>query len=139
MSKRRHNCWRQRRGLTLIEVLAGLALMGGVFAAMLIAHGRFMRQRERAQKREAAIEATDRLLQRWWSEDRPWPVHDTGELAKTNGLRWQIEPRSGGAWGSGGSGGSGGAGGSGARKARLQPLVLTVTDPQADEGNRSRL
>ena len=61
----------QQRGLTLIEVLASLALLGALFTGVLIGKSRLTQQWSASQARLAAIERAGELLDRW---------HANGEL-----------------------------------------------------------
>lgn len=54
------------RGMTLIEVVAGLALMGTLVAAMLTAKSRFNGQYQHAQRVLASVDALDKLLAEQW-------------------------------------------------------------------------
>ncbi|MEM9417622.1 MAG: type II secretion system protein [Planctomycetota bacterium] len=45
----------RRRGLTLIEVVAALALMAGVLTAALVARSRLVEQAQRAELRQEAV------------------------------------------------------------------------------------
>jgi len=51
--------------VTLVEVLAGLLLLGTVLASALIARGRFLRQWAEADQRLAAARAADAMLATW--------------------------------------------------------------------------
>src|SRR3954463_9256722 len=55
----------ERRGVTLVEVLAGLVLLGTVLASVMIARGRFLRQWAQAEQRLAAVRAADLMVSRW--------------------------------------------------------------------------
>jgi len=75
--------------MTLIEVLGGLALLGSVFAAILIAHGRLTQQYDRARRQQQAIAAADWLLLRWHEADIRLTRPDSGQFTNQAGLRWQ--------------------------------------------------
>ena len=53
--------------MTLIEVLAGLVVLGTVLASVTIARGRFMRQTARAQQKIEASRAVDEMLSSWFA------------------------------------------------------------------------
>lgn len=57
-----------RTGLTLIEVVAGLALMGTLLVAVLLGASSHLRQLRTARQKTSAIESLDRLLP-FWSRD----------------------------------------------------------------------
>ncbi len=77
-----NNCY--RHGLTLIEVVAGLALMGTLLATMLTAKGRFTQQRHYAQRVLAAVDAADTMLAARW--DKAGAAGGTDGWASTDGV-----------------------------------------------------
>ena len=64
---------RSYRGLTLIEVLAGLAILGTLLSGVVMASVRLQRQRALAYEKLQAVEATDALLETWFSPSSPSP------------------------------------------------------------------
>jgi prepilin-type N-terminal cleavage/methylation domain-containing protein len=56
---------RRRRGLTLIEVVAALVLLGTILFSVTIARGRFMRQWADAERQLQATRAADALMTDW--------------------------------------------------------------------------
>ena len=78
------------RALTLVEVLGGLALLGSVLAAMLVAHGRLTRQHGQAIEHRRAVAATDRMLKRWWQDLEKLPRRGSGRLEGTDQLHWRT-------------------------------------------------
>lgn len=95
--------WRGAEALTLIEILASLALLGSLLAAMLLARGQMAHQWRAAQEKLEAVEAADRLLEDWWVSGPVGvsgvagvagvPRHDQGEIKDTD-LHWRTEPLS---------------------------------------------
>lgn len=79
---------RQALGLTLIEVIAGLALLGTLLVAILLAKGRYARQWTLANRRVEAATAADALLSRWWTDIESFPRDDSGRL--DGHLRWRT-------------------------------------------------
>ena len=79
-----------RRGLTLVEVLAGLALLGTLLASLLVAHGAQTRQARRAADRRAAAEALDALLHRWHADRERLPPAPAGPLSADGRLAWRA-------------------------------------------------
>ena len=85
------------RAMTLIEVLAALALIGVLLAGMLVAQGRYARQQVLAEQKIEAVAIADRLLREWLREPddddeadhEPMPHAGSGEIASTRGLDWQ--------------------------------------------------
>jgi prepilin-type N-terminal cleavage/methylation domain-containing protein len=82
------NC--SRRGLTLIEVIAGLALMGILLAGMLNAKSRFTRQHQHAQRVLIAVDALDRLLIKHWSELGAIEADERGEFEGRPDMFWKA-------------------------------------------------
>jgi prepilin-type N-terminal cleavage/methylation domain-containing protein len=81
---------RSRRGLTLIEVVAGLALMATLLAATLTLKSRFARQRVAADQKRRATAAADALLTTWWTDPLHWPVRAAGRVPNDPDLSWQT-------------------------------------------------
>lgn len=79
-----------RRGVSLIEVLAGSALVGIVLVGAVLAHVRLERQRAMLLRKEAAILAADRMLSDWWKTPDAIPRRGHGPLSN-DGLSWQVE------------------------------------------------
>ena len=80
----------KKNGLTLIEVIAAIALLGALLSATLVAVGRHTRQVRQAQDRIEALEAADRLLSGWF-------LQQGGELDALEGVvpghadwRWSV-------------------------------------------------
>ena len=87
-----------KRGLTLIEVMASLALMGSLLAALVMSHGRHRKQVRLAEKRIVALEIADRLLTQWTATWEPMrhgqggslPTSPTPYLAGTGAGRSRV-------------------------------------------------
>ena len=58
----RRNYSRKNSGLTLVEVIFSLALVGTLLVTLMVAHRRCAQQTEVAKKQLVAIEELDRLL-----------------------------------------------------------------------------
>ena len=89
------NCSPRRRsaaGLTLIEVVAGLALLATILASLLYARVRFARNLSIADARLQAVAAADALLTDWTASGRPIPPSGAGAIAGRPLLRWQTQP-----------------------------------------------
>lgn len=54
-----------RRGLTLVEVIAALAILAAVLSGIVVARARLTRQWEMSRKRIAAVEAANTMLAGW--------------------------------------------------------------------------
>jgi len=82
-----------RPGLTLIEVLAALAILGGVLVAMLSTKTHALRQQSKSRQALAAAVVLDELVSTWVD-------HETGRLIvpeETGGeigdrWRWSLSP-----------------------------------------------
>ena len=79
-----------RRGATLLELVAGLALLGGILVALLVARGRHLRQWELSQRRLEAITAADALLTQWWQKPEEFPRNATGRIPSERPLTWHT-------------------------------------------------
>jgi type II secretory pathway pseudopilin PulG len=55
--------------MTLIEVLAGLVVLGTLLVAVAVARARFIRQWSEADRRLRATRATDAMLATWFTGD----------------------------------------------------------------------
>lgn len=91
MNRSSHPFSRSCRGATLIEVLAGLVLLGTILSSALVARGRFMRQWRVADEKLTAVAAADRMLGQWLSEPPgAAPVPGEGAFAQSPELRWRT-------------------------------------------------
>ena len=80
-----------RRGTTLIELLAGLVVLGVLLVAVGMARARFMRQSAEAEQRLADVRAADALLSRWLDGPSPQvPLHDQGRLDGSADRIWRT-------------------------------------------------
>lgn len=80
-----------RRGLTLIEIMAGLAILGSLLVALLLARGRCQRQWDLANRRLEAIAAAEALLAQWWQDPALLPRSAAGTLAEPSTLAWRTQ------------------------------------------------
>jgi prepilin-type N-terminal cleavage/methylation domain-containing protein len=83
---------RAPRGLTLVEVVAGLALLSTLLVAVLTTKARVTRQWSHAQRKLQAAAAADRLLVEWWPRRDVFPRQSSGRLSGDSGLRWRTTP-----------------------------------------------
>ncbi len=68
--------------MTLVEVIAGLVVLGTLLAAVTVARGRFLRQWAEADRRLQATRAVDALLSEWLSgSPQAVPIRSQGLLA----------------------------------------------------------
>jgi hypothetical protein len=66
--------------VTLVEAVAGLALLATLLAGLLLAKGRYTRQAALAERRLQAVAAADALLARWWREPARFPRVASGAV-----------------------------------------------------------
>ena len=81
----------RRRGATLIEVLAGLVVLGVLVTSVTLARARMARQWAEAERRLAAARALDAMVAGWF--DGPGeaiPTAGAGELAGAAGCTWRT-------------------------------------------------
>lgn len=78
------------RGMTLVEVVCGLALLGTLLVLLLLTKAALVRQRRGADERLAAVEACDRLLNQWNADGLSIPRNGNGAIGTE--LRWHSEP-----------------------------------------------
>jgi hypothetical protein len=77
--------------MTLIEVLAGLVVLGTLLAAVTVARGRFLRQWSEADRRVQATRAVDALLSAWLSAPaEAVPLDAQGPLDGVPGHVWRT-------------------------------------------------
>lgn len=99
MTNKQKISWRSwnRHGLTLIEVLAALALLAILLAGVLSTKTDAERQWSRADQRLQAIAATDALLTQWMTpsdddeESSGLPIDESGPLPGSGNLVWQTQ------------------------------------------------
>ncbi|MBX2851120.1 MAG: type II secretion system GspH family protein [Phycisphaeraceae bacterium] len=78
------------RGLTLIEVVAAIAILGTLLVGVVLAKSRLTRQSGAAQDTMQAVRLSDSLLANWWSQPEGVPVGSAGVLSESDALRWQT-------------------------------------------------
>ncbi len=78
--------------MTLIEVLAALALLAAVLMGILTARSRATLQWNRANERIRATEAADRLLSSWWQAPATLPRSGEGTVPDDARLHWRTRP-----------------------------------------------
>jgi type II secretory pathway pseudopilin PulG len=80
-----------RRGATLIEVLAGLVILGTLLVSVTMARGRFLRQWAEADRRIVAARETDQLIEAWLSESsRDVPISSQGATDDSDHHPWRT-------------------------------------------------
>ncbi len=76
-------------GFTLVEVLAGLALLGTLMATAMLVKARYTRQMAMSNRRLEAVAATDAMLQAWWAK-KTLPHTGSGDVPGDLGLTWRT-------------------------------------------------
>ena len=80
-----------RRGTTLIEVLAGLVVLGTLLTSVAMARGRFLRTWADADKRLRAAKAADVMLEKWLAgPSDAISVPASGSLDGSPGCTWRT-------------------------------------------------
>jgi type II secretory pathway component PulJ len=78
--------------MTLIEVLAGLALLATLLVGVVLASVRQAQQIRAAQRRLLAITALERAIPRWLERAEGFPVGERGRFAEVTNLEWETRP-----------------------------------------------
>jgi len=76
--------------MTLIEVLAGMVILGTVLTSVAIARGRFLRQWRDAEQKLVAGRAVDELIGGWMNGSGAPPVPGEGTLGEMPGYVWRT-------------------------------------------------
>jgi hypothetical protein len=79
-----------RRGLTLVEVIAGLVLLATLLTSVLAAFKTQAGQIRAARDRLKASELAEGLLGDWMARDQLPPVGTQKPLANTDGWMWRV-------------------------------------------------
>src|SRR5437016_4406954 len=80
-----------RAAMTLIEIVAGLVILGTILASLAIARGRFARQWADADRRLAAARSLDALIAQWMDASPPQvPLNRQGTLGDNTKLIWRT-------------------------------------------------
>ena len=77
-------------GLTLLEVVAALAIMGTILAGVVMAKSRHTRQLALAQRQAVAVRAADELISAWWTASRGVPIGLSGTTPTAENLAWET-------------------------------------------------
>lgn len=88
--KRHFAQWPVRRGLTLVEVLASLAILGLLIGSVLVARARHVHQWALSQQKARAVAAADLLLAAWWSNPASLPSEGSGGLPGMPQALWNT-------------------------------------------------
>src|SRR5262245_60433550 len=81
----------RRGGVTLIEVVLGLVILGTIVASIAVARGRAMRQYAAAELQLRAARVADALISTWLDgPPQAIPLRDSGPLADLPGCVWRT-------------------------------------------------
>ena len=78
------------RGLSLIEVMLGMAILGLFLTSIFIAQARLIRQSVIAKNKANVITAVDALLASWTLDWQNLPAEDTGTFPGHDQWQWQT-------------------------------------------------
>lgn len=90
MSRVSSRRYRHSHGLTLVEVVAGLALLASLAVGVLLSIGAHRIQTQQAHNRLAAADLADQLLAGWYSSSRGIPRYNSGLLSADGNWFWQT-------------------------------------------------
>lgn len=79
-----------RHGLTLIEIVAGIALLATLLVSTLAAFRAHAAQVRTAKDRLAAIQIADELLAAWMNAGTLPSIGESEHLPDTKGWKWRI-------------------------------------------------
>lgn len=79
-----------RPAFTLVEVIAGIALLGTLLAGLMLSFSAHVRQYKAARLRIQAIEKLDRQLELWYADDGTLPMDSEGSLSSQPPLTWRT-------------------------------------------------
>lgn len=77
-------------GLTLIEVVTGLAILGTILAAVVLAKAKQTRQLALANQKLEAVAATDQMLCAWWLAPDTIARSGSGTVPGQSNLSWET-------------------------------------------------
>ncbi len=80
----------RRGGLTLIEVVAAIAILGTLLVVIVLAKSRHTRQLGQARQVAAAAAAADELIAGWWVRGPQIPINDSGRIEGHEHLIWRT-------------------------------------------------
>lgn len=81
-----------RSGLSLIEVVAGIALLSTLLVSSMLAWTTHRAQIRRAQLQIEAVQLADLQLSLWYAERGGLPQQTEGPLLNHATLTWKLEP-----------------------------------------------
>jgi len=77
--------------MTLVEVVAGIAVLGTLLVAVLMTEAACKRQSAAAAIRLKGLRAADAMLEAWWASEEGIPVNDRGIVpAELGEFTWRT-------------------------------------------------
>jgi len=80
---------RKRQGVTLIEVVAGLVMVGSLLTVMIITAGRFEKNRAKALQKLQAVRIADSLMTDFFASGFP-TIGSEGFVPGSSQLHWKV-------------------------------------------------
>ena len=80
------------RGMTLIEVVAGLAILASMLTAIFSVKSRVTRQTRITERRREATAVADALLASWWQNKNTFPRSESGPVEGGQNFIWRTQP-----------------------------------------------
>ncbi len=91
MRSRSGKSWRWRApGVTLVETIAGTALLGTLLVSIVVAKGRLAVQSRRSENRIRACAVLNDLLEHRWGDPNELRGNESGEAPGHKGWRWRT-------------------------------------------------
>ncbi|MFO8014769.1 MAG: type II secretion system protein [Phycisphaerae bacterium] len=92
MKRKSTICFRRSpaAGLTLVEVVAAVAILGVILVGVVLAKSRHTHQMALAERQQVAVRAADALLAEWWKSVDGVPVGKWGVLEDEPSLVWET-------------------------------------------------
>lgn len=82
------------RGLTLVEVVVGVVILGTLLVGITVASSRMMLKTHLTSLRIEAYDTADKMLAIWWSEGfQKMPRDDSGAIENKENWRWRTSSR----------------------------------------------
>ena len=81
-----------RNALTLVEVVASIALISAILVGMLMAHARHQRQIKLAKDIKLAAQLADKKLADWFLDETPIHAGGSGEFSDNVNFFWRTSP-----------------------------------------------
>jgi len=81
----------RRVGLTLVEVVTAIVILGAILVGVILAKAWHTRQFALSLRKSAAVQAADELLSSWWSDPEGIPVNESGVVETDTSLVWETK------------------------------------------------